>query len=99
MRKMSIGLVLCLALTNLMGCVSKKTHDDALAKLEARLATIEKMVLAPKEEDMRQKEAYVVPAGYSFVLGKTDAPRHIVVFSNFPCPHCSRADVSFRHIL
>jgi protein-disulfide isomerase len=46
-----------------------------------------------------QEHAYLIPINKSPVLGKPDAKTNIVVFSNFECPYCSRADGLLRQIV
>lgn len=78
------------------GIVAKKIFD-ALAKVQDRLETVEKIVLPPQAEV--QEKAYVLPVGTSYVLGKPDAKASIVVFSNFQCGYCARADAALRKAL
>jgi protein-disulfide isomerase len=78
---------------------SDKKTQEAIAKIEARLDAVEKIVMPPKEEPEVQKEAFVVPVGDSYVLGPKDAKVSITVFSNFQCPYCSRADKALRELL
>lgn len=81
----------------LSSCTVDKKIEDRLAQIEKRLEAIEKIVLPPKEEV--QEKAYVVPVGKSPVLGKADAKNSIVIFTNFQCPFCARADVSLREAI
>jgi len=81
----------------LSGCTVDKKIYDMLAQIEKRLDVIEKIVLPPKEE--LQQSAYVIPVGNSPVLGKADAKNSIVVFTNYQCPFCARADASLREVI
>lgn len=83
----------------LNGCKANKQILDAIARIEARLDALEKIVLPPKDEAQDQKEAFIVPAGDSFVLGATSAKVDITVFSNFQCPYCKIADKALRELL
>jgi protein-disulfide isomerase len=99
-RILFLGVVLTFLLS---GCTSlnKKIADleATVKKLEARLEAIEKLIAPHKEEHAKQEAAYDVPVGNSPVLGNKDAPVHIVVFSNFQCPYCARADKTLREII
>lgn len=79
------------------GCTVDKKIYDMIAQIEKRLDVIEKIVLPPKEEV--QQSAYVVPVGKSPVLGKADAKNSIVVFTNYQCPFCARADIALREVI
>ncbi len=57
------------------------------------------MLTPPKEEPQVQTEAYNIPLDDSPVYGDKNAPVHIVVFSNFPCPYCAKADKALRDLL
>jgi protein-disulfide isomerase len=94
-----------LALIFLTSCkTDKKVSDlvkkleDTITKLEARIEALEKIVLPPKEEPFVQESAYNIPIGESYVLGDKNADVSIVVFSNFQCPYCSRADKALREL-
>ena len=78
-------------------CTVDKKIYDMIAQIEKRLDVIEKIVLPPKEET--QQNAYVIPVAHSPVLGKADAKNSIVVFTNFQCPFCARADASLRDVI
>lgn len=79
------------------GCTVDKKIYDMIADIQKRLDVIEKIVLPPKEEV--QQSAYVIPVGKSPVLGKADAKNSIVVFTNYQCPFCARADVALREVI
>ncbi len=94
------ALLMLSALLLLNGCTKTDPKVlESIAKIEARLDAIEKIIMPPKEEVNEQKEAYVLPIGESFVLGDKDAPIAITVFSNFQCPYCSQADKALRELL
>ena len=78
-------------------CTVDKKVWDAIARIEKRLDAIEAIVLPPKEDT--QTSAYIIPVGQSPVLGKPDAKNSIVVFTNFQCPYCARADKALRKVL
>ena len=81
------------------GCTKDKSVHDSIAKIEARLAKIEKLLFPKEEEEEVQKEAIELPVGNSYILGKKDAEVNVVVFSNFQCPYCGRADSALRGLL
>lgn len=93
-KNILLGIAVLLLLN---GCTSTKKLEERMEKFEARLAVIEKMLLPPEEE--KQKEAYDVPVGDSYVFGDKDAPVTITVFSNFQCPYCSFADKALREVV
>lgn len=91
-----IGLGLGLLLTS--GCKDKKLIEE-VAELKKRVEALEKIIAPAKEEPQVQASAYVLPVDNSYVLGKKDAPVNIMVFSNFQCPYCARADKALRELL
>ena len=96
--KRFFGLFLGLLLLN--GCTSdKKTAElaEAMKKLDARVAAIEEIIFGAKEK--AQTEAYNVPIDNSPIDGNKDAKIHIVVFSNFQCHYCAKADTALRELL
>lgn len=100
--KKFFGLSLGLLLLLMNGCTSleKKIQElDALVKkLEARIEAIEKLIMPPSEEPVAQQQAYEIPLEDSPAY-PSDAPQlPIVVFSNFQCPYCARADKTLREI-
>lgn len=94
-RILAFGLVMTL----LNGCTADKKVYDLIAKLEKRIEALEKIVMPAKEEPAVQSSPYDVPVGNSYVLGKKDARVNLVVFSNFQCPYCARADKAMRDLL
>ncbi|HXW60292.1 MAG TPA: thioredoxin domain-containing protein [Myxococcota bacterium] len=82
-----------------LGCQKKNTELlDQIAKLEQRVAALEKRLSAapqaqPKVDE--QTEAYDIPAGGSFVMGNPSAPLTLTVFSDYQCPFCDKAHESF----
>jgi len=99
MTKKIALLLTYLGMLFLNGCTKDKQVIERIEKIEARLEAIEKLINPPKEEPQVQKEAYLVPVGTSHVLGNPNAKVNIVVFSNFECPYCSRADKQIRELL
>ncbi len=93
LNKKNILLVLAGTLM-LNGCTATKKLEERMEKIETRLLALEKLVLPPEEE--KQKEAYVIPDGDSYVFGDKNAPVSITVFSNFQCPYCAHADKALR---
>lgn len=91
------GMIATLVLLN--GCTADKKVYDLIGKLEARIEALEKIVIPPKEEPKIQASAYDIPVDNSYVLGNKDAKVHVVVFSNFQCPYCARADKLLRGLL
>lgn len=92
-----IGLTLILGI----GCTADKKILDRIVKLETRIDALEKAVQAPKEEQPpAQASAFDIPVDDSPVLAENkDAKVSIVVFSNFQCPYCARADKALRELL
>ncbi len=82
----------------LSGCKDRKVYDE-IDELKKRVAALEKMLTPPKEEPQVQTEAYNIPLDDSPVYGDKNAPVHIVVFSNFECPYCAKADKALRDLL
>jgi protein-disulfide isomerase len=83
-----------------MGC--KKSDQqllDRITKLEQRIDVLEKRLsAAPPGQPAAQPEqtaAYDIPVGNSYVLGNPKAPLTLVEFSDFQCPFCEKAHVSF----
>lgn len=99
MTKRIALLLACLFLTFLSACTKDKGVIERFEKIEARLEAIEKLINPPREEPQVQKEAYVIPLGASHVLGDPAAKINIVVFSNFECPYCAKADKKLRELL
>lgn len=102
--KRSIGLAfLSIALVFLYGCTSDKRINElaeSIKNMEARLQTIEKVIMpAAQEEPQAQQAAYDIPVDDSYLLGDEGAKVHIVVFSNFQCPYCAKADKALRDLL
>lgn len=89
------------AMVFISGCNKKKLDDleEKVAKIDARLAAIEKMITPPSDEPAAQEKAYEIPVEDSYVLGKKDARVGITVFSNFECPYCARADKALRELV
>src|SRR5580704_918896 len=92
----AIGLTLLLLNGCTKGCMADKQVHDLIAKLDARISALEKIVIPPKEEQKVQTNAYDIPVDGSYVLGNKDAKVHVIVFSNFQCPYCAHADKALR---
>lgn len=99
---MNKGLILPLAAALLLlnGCNKNKELLDTIADLKARVEKLEQIVMGGgKDEPAGQQAAYDVPVGDSAMLGDKDAKLSIVVFSNFQCPYCARADKALRALV
>lgn len=85
------------------GCnaLNKKIADleELVQKIDTRVQAIEKLINPHKEEPAKQESAYDIPLDGSPVFGNKDAKISIVVFSNFQCPYCARADKTLRDII
>jgi protein-disulfide isomerase len=79
------------------GCTVDKKIYDMIARIEKRLDIIEKIVLPPKED--AQQSAFNIPVAKSPILGKADAKNSIIVFTNYQCQFCARADAMLREAL
>lgn len=98
MKRFGAG-ALCLALLFFNGCKPNQKLLDEIEDLKKRVAALEKMLQPPKEELQVQTSAYDVPVGTSAVLGKKNAPVSIVVFSNYQCQYCAKADKALREAI
>lgn len=93
-------LALASALAMFSGCNKKvDALAEQVAKIDARLASIEKLINPPSEQPAGQEAAYVIPVEDSPVLGKKDARVNVVIFSNFECPYCAKADKALRDVV
>lgn len=99
MLKRALLFGMCVAVMHMSGCKADKKIYEEIEALKARVAALEKLVAPGKEEPPVQASAYVLPVENSPVLGNKDAPVDIVVFSNFECPYCARADKMLREIV
>ncbi len=100
MLKRLVLLGFGLAMLQIAGCKTDKKVYEEIEALKQRVAALEKLLApAKKEEPPVQTSAYNLPIDNSYVLGSKDAPVSIVVFSNFQCPYCARADKMLRDII
>lgn len=90
-----------LALLLSTGCQkSNKELVDKVAKLEERIAVLEKKATAPAAAQQppaqaEQTAAFDLPVGKSYVWGNPNAPVTLTKFSDFQCPFCARANDEF----
>lgn len=79
-----------------VGC-SKGNDEIAAIKerqdsQEKRIEALEKAKLGRPMMPPEQEEAYNISIGSSQILGKKDAKINLVVFSDYQCPFCAKAD-------
>lgn len=98
LNRFLMATLLALVLGN-AGCKTEKKVLDEIEDLKKRVAALEKMLIPGKEEPPVQASAYEIPLENSPVLGDPNANVHIVVFSNFQCPYCAKADKNLRDIV
>lgn len=92
-----------LAMVLFNGCKTDTKIIDELRneinELKNRVAALEKMLMPPKEEPVVQTVPYEVPDLDSPLLGNNDAKVSVVIFSNFQCQFCARADKALRAVV
>jgi len=80
------------------GCVKDKAIYEKFGALEKKFDALEKK-LKEMSGEVVQEKPFEAALEDSPVLGKKDALIHLVVFSNFSCPYCAKADLAFRELI
>jgi protein-disulfide isomerase len=88
-----VALIIAIFVLIFGGYFLYKDYNN-IKNIENRLATVEKIVLPPEEQE--QKEAFDLQIGDSHYLGNKDAKIVITLFTNAQCGYCAKADQALR---